>query len=478
MTRLTIWSSRVLMIVVFALCVGCAEPPPEIRRVFFITVDTLRADHLGTYGYARDTSPGIDRLAASGVVFERAIAQWPKTGSSFVSMFTGQYPQTTGLTHNAAIEIPNGYLTLPEFFKEIGFTTVAVTSNAVLTSRLGWDSGFDSFVESWDDERFSDDPQVYRKLIWGGRVNKLAFEAIDRHAGAQRLFAWIHYSDPHAPYILPEGWENPFLGDDLYRSGDARAVDLTATRGRAIGDERELRWYQAQYDANVAVADRSITELLAGLEQRGLLEDSLIVLTADHGESLGEHDLYFDHGPRPYNASSWVPLIFVGPPLAKGRRISTPVELVDLYATLRDLVAPGREVPGLEGASLLPFLLPEETSDEVAAASFRYAFSQAGGKYPLRHYRSVQDDRWKLVYHPEVQRGKRLQPAWWELYDLSSDRGETHDLFGQSSPDERRLQRVLSGWMKGNDWLRRSAETVEESSEETRRALKALGYIQ
>ena len=128
MTRLTIWSSRVLMIVVFAVCVGCAEPPPEIRRVFFITVDTLRTDHLGTYGYARDTSPGIDRLAASGVVFERAIAQWPKTGSSFVSMFTGQYPQTTGLTHNAAIEIPNGYLTLPEFFKEIGFTTVAVTS--------------------------------------------------------------------------------------------------------------------------------------------------------------------------------------------------------------------------------------------------------------------------------------------------------------------------------------------------------------
>jgi hypothetical protein len=81
---------------------------------------------------------------------------------------------------------------------------------------------------------------------------------------------------------------------------------------------------------------------------------------------------------------------------------------VDLYGTLRDLVAPGREVPGLEGASLLPFLLPEETSDEVAAVSFRYAFSQAGGKYPLRHRRSVQDDRWKLVYHPEVQRGKRL----------------------------------------------------------------------
>ncbi len=119
-------------------CAGerAAEPP---RRVFLVTFDTLRADHLGAYGYRRATSPRFDALAEGGVLFERAIAQWPKTGASFASMFTGRYPQTTGLLQRAALRVPAEYLTLPELFQEAGYTTVAVVSNPVLGAELGWD---------------------------------------------------------------------------------------------------------------------------------------------------------------------------------------------------------------------------------------------------------------------------------------------------------------------------------------------------
>lgn len=466
---------------VCVLVLGCGAGPsndtPSIRRIFLITVDTLRADHLGAYGYPRETSPYLDELASSGVLFERAIVQWPKTGASFVSMFTGQYPQTTALTHKAAIQIPDGYLTLPEFLRAEGFTTLAVTSNAVLASRLGWSDGFDEYVEVWQAEGYSDDPVAYRKVTHAGRVNDLALSLLEKHADSPRLFAWLHYSDPHAPYLLSGDHSNPFLGDRLYIDAGAALVDRKAKHGELIAGERELRYYVAQYDANIRLVDTAIRSLMEELEALDLLSDSLVIFTADHGESLGEHRLYFEHGPRPYNASSHVPLFVVSPGrVAGGRVVARPVELVDLYPTIRDLVAPGREVPGLEGRSLLPFL--DEEGSTVDQQAFQFAFAEAGGQWPLRHYRSVQDQRWKLIYHPKVERGSRPRPERWELYDLEMDPGETVNLFTEDDRESRRLRRVLSDWMNGNAWLRRSLETVEERSAETLRALKALGYVQ
>ncbi|MFL6293731.1 MAG: sulfatase-like hydrolase/transferase, partial [Thermoanaerobaculia bacterium] len=136
---------RLLLLLAILLLAACgprvAEDAP--RRVFFITVDTLRADHMSLYGYPRKTSPELARLAAGGVVIDRAITQWPNTGASFSSMVTGHYPQTTGLTHRAAIRIPEEYLTLPELFQESGYTTLGVVSNAVLAAKFGWNDGFD-----------------------------------------------------------------------------------------------------------------------------------------------------------------------------------------------------------------------------------------------------------------------------------------------------------------------------------------------
>src|SRR5688572_1235535 len=200
---------RPLILLSIVVLAGChrgpklAEDAP--RHVFLITVDTLRADHMSLYGYPRQTSPRLSELAGGGVVFEHAIAQWPKTGASFASMFTGQYPQTTGLTHKAAVRIPEEYLTLPELFQESGYTTLAVNSNAVLAAQFGWNDGFDEFLETWGGGDFPEDPHVFRKLVHAPRVNELALPLLEKHAKDDRLFVWLHYTDPHAPYMLPEG---------------------------------------------------------------------------------------------------------------------------------------------------------------------------------------------------------------------------------------------------------------------------------
>ncbi len=214
-----------------------AHPP---RRVFFITVDTLRADHMSLYGYPRATTPSLQKLAAGGVTFDRAITQWPKTGSSFAAMFTGLYPHSTGLTHKAALGIPAPYLTLPEFFKEQGYKTFGVVSNAVLAAKLGWNAGFDEFQETWGGGDFPDDPKQFRPLASAPRVNALALPLLRKYAKADRLFAWIHYTDPHAPYMLPEGASDPFLGDALFH-GPGDRDDPATDGGQGIHPRRPHR---------------------------------------------------------------------------------------------------------------------------------------------------------------------------------------------------------------------------------------------
>lgn len=468
---------------------ACTAPEVETKHVVLITVDTLRADHLGCYGYGRDTSPVLDELAAESTLFERAIAQWPKTGPSFASLFIGQYPHTTGLTHKAAQRIPESYLTLPELLQHAGFTNLAVNSNGVLAKHLGWENGFDEYLQTWDlAPEQSDDPKEYRRWINGRRVNELALPMIERHRDAERLFIWLHYSDPHAPYVLPVDFANPFLDDALYVGDDA--VRLENPRATALGERRDLKHYVAAYDANIRLADEEIGKAIEVLRQTGIWDDALVVMTADHGESLGEQDYFFGHGRLPHNPGSHVPLMISMPQQrqgasAGGSRVAEPVELVDLYPTLRDLLRPDLEVPGLEGRSLVPFLPVASAKDAAAAdADAGLAFSNAGGGAPLTHFRSVQDDRFKLVFHPPLKTRKGERAERWQLFDLSVDGEETNDLLagGELSEEQerhlRRLRRQLLDWMDGRHWIRPPKERIEAHNEEMEKTLRALGYIQ
>jgi arylsulfatase A-like enzyme len=449
---------------------GCGRDnaAPAPRRVFLITIDTLRADHMSLHGYPRETSPRIQALAGGGVRFEHAIAQWPKTGASFASLFTGLYPHTTGLTQKAALRVPESYLTLPELFRESGYTTVAVVSNAVLGAQLGWDDGFDEFVQSWGEGEFPADATAFRGLVHAPRVNAVALPLLERHAGDERLFAWIHYIDPHAPYRLPPGEENPFLDDAQYR-GEER-VPPGAARGYRLDGRDDRKFYVAQYDANVRLVDAHVGALVDRLSALGMLEDALIIVTSDHGESLGEHDSWFEHGPLPYNTTARVPLVVFGAGVAEERVVTRPVELVDLYPTLRDLVAPGREVEGLAGRSLLPWL--SRGGGGSAAEGFEHAFSAAGeGR---RQFRSVQDGAWKLVQ--AFDRRRRAAPAAsgaFELYDLGADPLETRNLAAAQPEEVRRLRGALLRWERS---LGEGAAPPQGEDADAERALRALGY--
>lgn len=447
---------------------AAAEPP---RRVFLITVDTLRADHLGWHGYPRDTSPRLDEWVERGIVFERAIVQWPKTGPSFASMFTSLYPHTTGLINRAAQTIPNDYLALPAWFQERGFTTAAVISNPVLSRELGWGRGFDHYEQTWVDQATLDAvdelpieqrPMAFRRHVWADRVNELALPLLASLASEERLFVWLHYTDPHAPYLLQPGTENPFLDDEHYTSD--QIVDLTGAEGRALGDRRELRYYVAQYDANVWVTDRAIGAILDEIAALGMEDGSLFVMTSDHGEELAEHGVPFEHGPVPYNSSVHVPLAVVGEPwVGAGARVAQPVELIGLFPTLVELL--GEPMPeGFEGRSWLPLLAGRTAAEEDADP---VAFADAGAYQ--RHLRSIQDEEWQLVLRPPTR--EREKPLV-EIYHLPSDPLQLKNVASEFPEVRDRLGRQLSRW------IRDSPENVSPHTEAARKALEAMGYLE
>lgn len=451
------------------------QPIPAPSRIFFITVDTLRADHLGAYGYPRNTSPNLDRLAREGVLFRRAIAQWPKTTPSFGSIFTGQYPQTNGMTHRAARGLYDAFTTLAEMVQGAGYFTAAVISNPVLRKSLGWDQGFDRYWQSWQtDEDLGSDALKYREVINAQRVNSMAPFLLDRVVPHERSFVWIHYSDPHTPYLLPTGIPNPFLGDE-YDVGDEEVPEDLEAKLR-IRDEKRLAFYVAQYDANVKEADRAIGEILQIAEDKGLLDDALVIIASDHGEAMGEHDSYFRHGPLPYNTGSHVPLIFHYPGVIEGGRVvETPVEMIDLYPTLTELIA-GEAPDEIEGTSLVPLL--RDPNSKVDSGEHSYAFSEAGQPLALRdYYRSVQDEHWKLVYHPATNDEGEEAPILFELYDLEADPLELSDLAGRNREEFERLWKELEGWVREVDNPSAEMEEGEGLDEETKDALRALGYL-
>ena len=524
-------------------CSGSEESGPDRPpHLVLLTIDTLRADHMSLYGYPRQTTPRLEQFAETAVTFDRAIVQWPKTGTSFASMFIGRYPQSTGLTHRASLEIPPAFGTLPKALKAAGYRSVAVVSNPVLSRELGWDRGFDRYLYSWGED-LSDELMVFREQLSAKSVNEVAFAALDDLLAEdtdQPLFLWFHYSDPHAPYTIPEGSENPFLGDALFEAAGPTPAPDKLGPGRWVPGLVEGREYVAAYDANIAITDQHIGRMLEQLEEKGILSDAVTVVTADHGESLGEHGLFYEHGPLPYNTTSHVPLMIRLPQGrgAGGSRVAEPVELLDLAPTLVELLpglrgqesgfepvrvaraTPAAEIEPspapaaedaenaeeptgdddasaedagqaadtndpseaatlaalgpfdqtFEGRSLVELLLGPVTTE---AAEARPAYSEAG-QVGRRRYRSLQENRFKLVFR-EPGKERRPKPRDFELYDLLDDPLETINLLDEKPPELRRLRRLLL------EFVSRSQPSLTEQrrprTDEERRALEKLGYL-
>ncbi len=459
------------------------EPLPARSNILLITVDTLRADHLSSYGYPRPTSPTLDRLAAEGVRFDQATVQWPKTGPSMASMFTATYPKDNDIVRQVGIPLPCRFRMLAEVLQRQGYATHAVVANGALASEFFFDQGFDTYLETWKlaPRDPAEDPNG------AAAVTALALALLDRLDPGKPFFLWVHYLDPHFPYSPPGEWRQRFQGDPWFDPAprvhvfaDKQTNQMYGIGGGQVLDGRdELAFYVARYDAEIAYTDGEIDRLLAAMAERGLLERTLTVATSDHGESLGEHVYYFDHGRFTFQTCLRVPLIVHYPGVLAPRVVAEPVELIHLAPTLLEAAGVALDDGAwMQGRSLTPWLRGQAPADGPVPV-----FAEGGYETGNRWQKTVRADRFKLIF-AESQTDQRWIGGVGQrfvLYDLAADPGETENVADRHPDELERLKLALWQWEKAEKFplLFDPPGCGEERTmdEETEKLLKALGYL-
>ena len=490
------------LLIASATVAGCDREAPASPRqpnIVLITIDTLRADHLSSYGYPRETSPNIDALAAEGRRFARAQVQWPKTGPSFASILTSTYPKDNGIVRHVGIPMSCRQHTLAESLKDLGYRTQAIVANGALAREFGFDQGFDRYVESWKAEDVPEglDPDGAEA------VNRLVKQALDQLEattgdGADEsdqgpLFLWVHYLDPHHPYTPTEAFRDRFLNDEHYDPSERFEIApnndqemVQVGRRKVLEGRDDLDFYVARYDEEIAYVDDAVGQLLAMLEGRGVLEHAVTVLTSDHGESLGEHYYYFDHGRFGFQTCLNVPFMVRYPGAVEPGVDEAPVGLIDLTPTLLEWAgAPLEDGRFMQGRSLVPRIAGVGTDHEADPTS-GVVFSEAGYAERRRWQRVAMNSRFKLVHAPAGREqmfiGGRGVP--FALFDLENDPGETENVADAFPEEVERLKRALR-----RHWNAPAFDVMTDPpgcdgdaptsimDPETEEQLRALGYI-
>jgi arylsulfatase A-like enzyme len=439
---------------------GCFLPevtsPPN---VLLITLDSLTASHLGCYGYERETSPHIDAFAKQATLFRRAFATAPWTLPTHASIMTGKYPfehgaRTFKIREDAVREYPldESFLTLAEALQQEGFSTAAITANTgYLAPRWKLTQGFDVY----ENERVN-----------GILINKAAFKWLDAHGG-EPFFLFLNYMDTHSPYETKKPNKRPdFLAHVSTRRAGPMFADLTTRliNGEEPRPEAELQLLRDLYDIGIANLDEYLQALFDGLRERGLYEDTMIVLTSDHGEYFGEHGLV-EHGKDVYHNGLWIPLIIKYPNQNQGKILDKEVSSVDIPRLVfsrfpRDTAR--RYLPHFSG----------EPGDHLVISEQYYAHPthwRPEWRHRFNRERTVVYDwPYKLI---------RSSDGDHELFDLESDPDETQNLIEQKPNVAARLRSQLERFKADRveilePGIKANAPTPEEIEE-----LKALGYL-
>jgi choline-sulfatase len=388
-------------------------------NVLLITLDTVRADHLGCYGASGAHTPTLDGLASSGARFATAVAHAPLTAPSHASILTSRTPLGHGVRDNGAYVLPEGVRSVVEDFRAAGYRTAAFVSGFPLTRRFGLDRGF----ETYDDQlpRGSDPRRTAYVERSADRTTDAALHWLDTASSAGPFFVWVHYFDAHAPYEPPAAF--------------------AASGGSA-------------YAGEIAFVDSQIARLTGRLASDTARGATLILVTADHGESLGEHG-EDTHGIFLYDATLRVPFILTGPNVPAGQVITAVARGIDVAPTLLDYA--GLPARALEGRSLRPALLGESVEDAPTYAESLHSQLQYGWA-PLH---SIRTARHKLVEAPRP-----------ELYDLEADAQETRD---RAASDPSRVEGLRRELRKRMTTV--TPVAVRAVDAETAARLDALGYL-
>lgn len=517
--RLLAVEAIILVLLILVVLAGFISPTTSwsnpTRRdgrgpnILLITVDTLRDDHLSCRGYYRETSPNVDALASEGVVFEGAYASCPRTFPSLCSVLTGKYVHRHGARNNFHHALPGFNLTLPEILKREGYLTGAVVTNVGLQARRGIDQGFDYYLETDHQNLQAKKVPALRLLEFvglsyplrslrdnqAGRTGLEAVKFIKRNRD-ERFFLWVHFLDPHMDYNPPPKFAGLF--DPDYRGRYENHFYYGGIGGaKMIFDcplsPEEIEHAIALYDGEIRHTDNEIGKLLEKLKEWGLYDDCLVVFSADHGESLGEHGYHFAHGDLIYNPCVHIPLVIRFPRGERRKRVSTPVSNVDLMPTVLDFLHL-RPPKGLDGFSLLPLIFQDvrplraifgesgislssrsnprmgvgielENPTVVSPADWfphwERVFNQA-------KFRMMIEDDWKMIYTPDGGSGS------FELYNLARDPEEEVDLYEKEAEIAGRMRERLSGWV-AEDTLQ-NAEAISHDREMISN-LQSIGYI-
>ncbi len=398
------------------------SPPPN---VLLITIDTVRADRIGAYGYSKASTPVLDRLAREGVRFANATTQAPLTGPAHAALLTGVYPARLGVRDNATTPIPESATTAAEAFKAKGYRTGGFVGAFVVTAPYGFAQGFDVFDADFPGFTDAQKLQVQRR---GDAVVDAALKWLEADArSAQPFFGWVHLYDAHAPYDAPA----PF----------------------------GARFKASPYDGEIAYVDACIGRLIAALEQSGRLDRTIVTVVADHGESLGEHG-EAEHGMFLYEGVLRIPWIVRLPGRAHaGATIDEQVRAIDVLPTIAQLA----RVPlsGVDGDALVPAI--NGTARTNVPASYAETY------YPKWHYgwselRSLRDGRWKYIDAPKP-----------ELFDLSGDAGEQRNLAGARGPLAAGMSAAVA--RIGGGFGPAATATAPQPDAETLARLRSLGYV-
>src|SRR6266852_2027847 len=394
-------------------------------NVVVVTIDTLRADHLGCYGYKQISTPNIDALAADGARFERAYTVVPVTLPSHTVMFTGTYPMLSGMHDFGGNKLSPQQPTLASVLKQSGYVTGAVIGAAVLDSRFGLNQGFDFYYDHFDFSRL-EEANLDEMERPGNVVADLALDWLGKNS-QKKFFLWMHLYDPHFPYRPPEPYSREYASQP--------------------------------YDGEIAFADEQVGRLLRFLKDKGLYQNTVIVLTGDHGESLGEHGEK-THGFFIYNVTMHVPLIIHLPGKPATQTVADPVSLVDLMPTV--LAATGLDIPSqVQGRSLLSALRGEKIDRDRTLYGETFL--------PRLHF------NWSELRGAENAKYHFIDAPRPELYDLTKDPGELRNLFPEKKAVAEEMRAKLAGLIREYSAGKELAEKTGLDPALMER-LKSLGY--
>jgi arylsulfatase A-like enzyme len=429
-----------MLFVGLALLIHCSPNHKDgaaLPNIILITIDALRADHLSCYGYPFPASPHIDELAGESIVFEYAFCTLPKTSASVASLMTGLHP----FVHKTA---PNSdtlkaeFITLAEALKLRGYFNIAV----------GFSQGFDEYIGVWNkrEDKKSSTPYITRTILDFLRDNK-----------KKPFFLWAHYIETHTPYRPPEEFIE--ARPPGRRLGEIEKKVIVNVENWLTAPDPDEGYIVSLYDATIKYIDSEVKKISAAFFEHGRQQDTILILSSDHGEELGEHNLFLDHGPLTFTSSTRVPLIMFVPG-EKSRRVKQPVSLMDIYPTV------------LEKAGLVP---PYEIQGKGLFVRTKDRPLLIPG---LAESFSVVQERYHLVklddHHAEEFGLEREY-----FFDLISDPEEKTNIFSRRKDLQALMEKEYREFFARHGYLRSPEETADKpalSKEEIER-LKALGYI-